>query len=57
MVYYAGWHLDRRHHLEVSDKVSMANYRVNRLVCDAADRAMQIYGGLGNSRHEPYEQI
>ncbi|BBY07643.1 acyl-CoA dehydrogenase family protein [Mycobacterium noviomagense] len=57
LVYYAAWHLDRDHHLEVSDKVSMANYRANRLCCDAADRAMQIFGGLGYSRHEPFEHI
>jgi acyl-CoA dehydrogenase len=57
LVYYAAWHLDRNHHLEVSDKVSMANYRANRLVCDAADRAMQVFGGLGYSRHEPFEHI
>lgn len=31
LVYYAAWHLDRDHHMEVSDKVSMANYRANRL--------------------------
>jgi hypothetical protein len=37
LVYYAAWELDRNHHLEVSDKVSMANYRANRLVCEAAD--------------------
>ena len=57
LVYYAAWHLDRNHHLEVSDKVSMANYRANRLVCEAADRAMQIHGGIGHSRHEPFEHI
>ena len=57
LVYYAAWHLDRNHHLEVSDKVSMANYRANRLVCDAADRAMQIFGGVGYPRHEPFEHI
>jgi alkylation response protein AidB-like acyl-CoA dehydrogenase len=57
LVYYAAWHLDRNHHMEVSDKVSMANYRANRLVCEAADRAMQIHGGLGYSRHEPFEHI
>ncbi|BBZ23854.1 acyl-CoA dehydrogenase family protein [Mycolicibacter hiberniae] len=57
LVNYAAWHLDRDHHLEVSDKVSMANYRANRLVCEAADRAMQIYGGLGYSRHEQFEHI
>ncbi len=43
--------------MEVSDKVSMANYRANRLVCEAADRAMQVFGGVGYSRHEPFEHI
>ena len=57
LVRYAAWHLDRNHHLEVSDKVSMANYRANRLVCDAADRAMQVFGGIGYTRHEPFEHI
>ncbi|MGE5694856.1 MAG: acyl-CoA dehydrogenase family protein [Candidatus Sericytochromatia bacterium] len=57
LVYFAAWHLDRNHHLEVSDKVSMANYRANRLVCEAADRAMQVFGGVGYSRHEPFEHI
>jgi acyl-CoA dehydrogenase len=57
LVRYAAWHLDRNHHLEVSDKVSMANYRANRLVCDAADRAMQVFGGVGYTRHEPFEHI
>ncbi|MCW2561175.1 MAG: acyl-CoA dehydrogenase [Mycobacterium sp.] len=66
LVYYAATHLDRPspsaphvrgNHMEVSDKVSMANYRANRLVCEAADRAMQIHGGVGYSRHEPFEHI
>jgi alkylation response protein AidB-like acyl-CoA dehydrogenase len=57
LVRYAAWELDRNHHIEVSDKVSMANYRANRLVCEAADRAMQIHGGIGYSRHEPFEHI
>jgi alkylation response protein AidB-like acyl-CoA dehydrogenase len=57
LVYYAAWHLDRNHHMEVSDKVSMANYRANRLVCEASDRAMQVHGGLGYSRHQPFEHI
>ncbi len=42
---------------ELSDKVSMCNYWANRLVCDAADRAMQVHGGLGYSRHKPFEHI
>jgi alkylation response protein AidB-like acyl-CoA dehydrogenase len=41
----------------VSDKVSMCNYRANRLVCDAADRAMQVHGGIGYTRGKPFEHI
>ena len=57
LVWYAASQLDGNHHMEVSDKVSMANYRANRLVCEAADRAMQVFGGVGYSRHEPFEHI
>ena len=57
LVYYAASQLGANHHMEVSDKVSMANYRANRLVCEAADRAMQVHGGVGYSRHEPFEHI
>jgi acyl-CoA dehydrogenase len=57
LVYYAATQLDGNHHMEVSDKVSMANYRANRLVCEAADRAMQVLGGIGYSRHEQLEHI
>ena len=57
LVRFAASELDRNHHMEVSDKVSMANYRANRLVCEAADRAMQVFGGVGYSRHEPFEHI
>jgi alkylation response protein AidB-like acyl-CoA dehydrogenase len=41
----------------ISDKVSMCNFRANRLVCDAADRAMQVHGGVGYTRHKPFEHI
>jgi acyl-CoA dehydrogenase len=41
----------------LSAQVSMCNYRANRLVCDAADRAMQVHGGMGYSRHKPFEHI
>jgi alkylation response protein AidB-like acyl-CoA dehydrogenase len=41
----------------VTDKVSMVNYRGNQLACNAADRAMQIHGGLGYTRHVPFEYI
>ncbi len=55
------WEMDRMPHKEVerqiSDKVSMCNYWGNRLVCEAADRAMQVHGGIGYSRHKPFEHI
>ncbi len=51
------WHLDRQHHMNVSEWVAMSNYRANRLVCDAADRAIQVHGGIGYSRHTPFEHI
>ncbi|HLJ62880.1 MAG TPA: acyl-CoA dehydrogenase family protein [Stellaceae bacterium] len=57
LVYKTAWHLDRNNHLEVSDWVSMANYRGNRLACQAADQAIQIHGGIGYSRHKPFEHI
>ncbi len=43
--------------IRLSDKVSMCNYKANRLVCDAADTAMQVHGGIGYSRHKPFEHI
>jgi acyl-CoA dehydrogenase len=55
------WEMDRMEHKEVerqiSDKVSMCNYWGNRLVCEAADRAMQVHGGIGYSRHKAFEHI
>ena len=41
----------------ISDKVAMCNYRANRLVCQAADQAIQTHGGLGYRRHLPFEHI
>ncbi len=49
--------LDRPHHMEVTHLVAMCNYRANRLACEAADRAMQTCGGVGYSRHMPFEHI
>ncbi len=55
------WEMDGMEHKEIektiSDKVSMCNYWANRLVCEAADRAMQVHGGIGYSRHKPFEHI
>jgi acyl-CoA dehydrogenase len=49
--------LDRHHHMKVTHLVAMANYRANRLACEAADRAMQTCGGMGYTRHMPFEHI
>jgi acyl-CoA dehydrogenase len=57
LIRFTAWQLDRRHHMQVSDLVAMCNYRANRLACDAADRAMQTCGGMGYSRHMPFEHI
>jgi alkylation response protein AidB-like acyl-CoA dehydrogenase len=51
------WAMDVHGKTAVSDKVSMVNVRGNRLACDAADRAMQVHGGVGYSRHHPFEHI
>ncbi|KAL9533526.1 3-(aryl)acrylate reductase [Sphaerulina musiva] len=42
---------------KLSDKVSMCNYWANRLCTQAADRAIQTFGGWGYSRHYPFEHI
>jgi acyl-CoA dehydrogenase len=42
---------------KLSDVISMCNYRANRLCCTAADTAMQVHGGMGYSRHKPFEHI
>jgi alkylation response protein AidB-like acyl-CoA dehydrogenase len=57
LVRYTAWMLDHRHHMEVTHLVAMCNYRANRLACEAADRAMQTCGGVGYSRHMPFEHI
>jgi alkylation response protein AidB-like acyl-CoA dehydrogenase len=49
--------LDRHHHMEVTHLVAMVNYRANRLACEAADRAMQTCGGIGYTRHMPFEHL
>ncbi|NVE95605.1 acyl-CoA dehydrogenase family protein [Altererythrobacter lutimaris] len=61
LIYKTAWQMDHMEHAEVekqlSDKVSMCNYWANRLVCEAADRAMQVHGGIGYSREKPFEHI
>lgn len=61
LIFKTAWEMDQMTKPEVaerlSDKVSMCNYRANRLCCNAADQAMQVHGGLGYSRHKPFEHI
>ncbi|WP_086619027.1 acyl-CoA dehydrogenase family protein [Erythrobacter tepidarius] len=61
LIFKTAWEMDNMPHEEIertiSDKVSMCNYWANRLVCEAADRAMQVHGGIGYSRHKPFEHI
>ena len=61
LVYKTAWQMDQMTKPEVaihlSDKVSMCNYRANRLVCNAADQAIQVHGGMGYSRYKPFEHI
>ena len=55
------WEMDQLTQAQVehtlSDRVSMCNFWANRLCCEAADRAMQVHGGMGYSRHKPFEHI
>ncbi len=57
LIHKTAWSMDTYGNFTVSDKVSMCNYTANRLCCDAADWAMQVHGGLGYSRHKPFEHI
>jgi alkylation response protein AidB-like acyl-CoA dehydrogenase len=57
LVHKTAWQMDTYGAFSVSDKVSMCNFVANRLCCDAADQAMQVHGGLGYSRHMPFEHI
>ena len=61
LIRMTAWQMDGMPQPEIaarlSDKVSMCNYWANRLCCEAADRAMQVHGGMGYSRHKPFEHI
>ena len=61
LIHKTAWQMDQMPKpevaLKISDKVAMCNYRANRLVCNAADRAMQVHGAIGYSRHKPFEHI
>ena len=57
LIHKTAWLMDHDGPFSQSQQVSMCNYWANRLCCEAADRAMQVHGGLGYSRHKPFEHI
>jgi acyl-CoA dehydrogenase len=57
LIHKTAWLMDTDGPFSQSQQVSMCNYWSNRLCCEAADRAMQVHGGLGYSRHKPFEHI
>ena len=56
-IFRTAWKMDRQDPAEFTHEVSICNYKANDLVCRAADWAMQVHGGLGYSRHMPFEHI
>lgn len=56
-VFKVAWEMDRRPHDEISDQVAIANFRANRLACNAADLAIQVHGGIGYTRAKPFEHF
>ena len=57
LIHKTAWRMDTEGVFAASREVSMCNYQANRLCCEAADTAMQVHGGLGYSRHKPFEHI
>jgi alkylation response protein AidB-like acyl-CoA dehydrogenase len=56
-IFKTAWEMDRRDPIEISEQVSMCNYRANRLACEATDRAIQVHGGMGYTRALPFEHM
>ena len=57
LIHKTAWLMDEEGAFSQSERVSMCNYQANRLCCEAADFAMQVHGGMGYSRHLPFEHI
>ena len=47
LIHKTAWQMDTYGAFSVSMQVSMCNYQANRLCCEAADQAMQTFGGMG----------
>ncbi|MFB6170151.1 MAG: acyl-CoA dehydrogenase family protein [Haloarculaceae archaeon] len=63
LVRKTAWRLDRQGEMvtdsrsSISEQVAMCNFTANNLVCRAADRAIQVHGGMGYTRAKPFEHI
>ena len=57
LIHKTAWEMDNKGTFSCSDKVSMCNFWANRLCCQAADRAMQVHGGLGYSQAQSRSSI
>lgn len=61
LIYKTAWQMDRTERSKIetdlTDRISMCNYWANKLCCEAADRAIQVHGAIGYSRHKPFEHI
>ncbi|GAM37427.1 medium-chain specific acyl-CoA dehydrogenase, mitochondrial [Talaromyces pinophilus] len=61
LIYKTAWQRDRTEKSRIeevlTDRISMCNYWANALCCEAADRAIQVHGAIGYSRHKPFEHI
>jgi alkylation response protein AidB-like acyl-CoA dehydrogenase len=55
LLYKTAWKLDVGHE-DVRADIAMANYRANQVAAAAADQAIQVHGGKGYTRHEPFER-
>ena len=57
LLHKTAWMMDKYGAKSQTDKVSMLNFWANRMCGEAADRAIQVHGGLGYSRYKPFEHI
>jgi alkylation response protein AidB-like acyl-CoA dehydrogenase len=58
LLYKVAWKLDQGHDRDdITELISMANYRATNLANQAADQAIQIFGGKGWTRHYPFEYL
>lgn len=55
LLHRTAWRLDAGRD-NIRADIAMANHRANRVAARAADQAIQVHGGVGYTRHEPFER-